>query len=201
MVKKNNSILILKMIFLFLAIINIILSFFISFYSIIISILCILICLFLRKKSKIFYFNIILYFICIVISIIFIIVSPHKKPNDYIGIWNCAYNDNNKFEIQIKINTENKFAWSKYQDEKNNYIIGTYKLKKIETINSNENIKYNKIVLSSDIYVENGKPTSKKFNQELDSAINIVDNQMKVTSKKIKLLKCNRISKENPIID
>lgn len=198
--KKNyqNKI---ALVLIIIAIISIILSFIIYLYIIPICVLGIIISLILIKRSKIFYFIIVIYLLCLVLSIVlFIFIKPSSNHN-IVGTWNCSSYNQKELIIKIKIDNNNKFIWSKYKDNNQNYIIGEYKIKNIDKKDNNKNVYYYNFVLDSNNFIQNGKEKNDQYHKEYDIAINKKEAKMVLASDDNMILKCNKISSENPVIE
>ena len=195
----NNKFKIINLILVIISIICIALSFFIYLYIIPVYIIGIIICYLLRNKSKLFYLNIIIYIICIILAIILFIFKD-KSVNNLVGIWYCKYFDSDKYIVELDVNKDNIFMWSKYNERENNYIIGNYKLKKLDKKDDNKNVYYYNLVLDSDNYIENNIKKDKYY-QKYDIAINIEEEKMILVNKENIKLICDKISSDNPIID
>ena len=152
---------------------------------------------FLRKKTKLYYLNISINIICIILSII-LFIFREKPINNLVGTWYCKYDSS--YIVELNVNSNNNFIWSKYQDKQNNYIIGDYKLKKINKKDDNKNVYYYNLVLDSDNYIENNIKKDKYY-QKYDIAINIEEEKMILVNKENIKLICDKISSDNPIID
>ena len=196
--RKTNK---LELIIFIISIISIILSFFFYLYVIPICILGIIISILFRKKSKLYYLNIILFFICIILSIILQIFFKPKPFNDLVGTWNCKYYNNSSYVVSIKINSKNSFIWSKYNDSNKNYIIGSYKLEKIDKKDEIKSVKYYNFILNGDKYFENGIEQNKEYSNKYEVAINNNENKAILINKENMILKCDKVSTDNPIID
>lgn len=190
----------LAVIMIMIAITSVVIASFIYLYIIPICLFGILISIILRKRSKLFYINIILNIICIILSIIFLIYLKPKPFKDHIGTWYCSYNNQKEYVITLKINNNKEFTWSKYQDDKNNYIIGKYQLKNIDKKNENKIYYYN-LIFDSTKYIEKGKEKNNNYHKEYDIAINIEEEKMVLAPNDNIIIKCDKISSENPVIE
>ena len=190
----------LNIVLTIIALICIFLSFFLYLYIIPICLIGIIVCIIFRKKSKIFYFNILLYIICIVLSIILQLFFKEKSFNDLVGTWNCSYYGKDDYSLKIDINSKDKYIWSKYNDSKKNYIIGTYKLEKINKKDDNKNVKYYKLILNGEKYLEKGREQEKKYNDKYEIAINKEEKKAIFINKNNVVLNCSKTNNNNPII-
>ena len=194
----SNKFKIINLILVIISIICIALSFFIYLYIIPVYIIGMIICYLLRNKSKLFYLNIIIYIICIILAIILFIFKD-KSVNNLVGIWYCKYFDNDKYIVELDVNKDNIFMWSKYNERENNYIIGNYKLKKLDKKDDNKNVYYYNLVLDSDKYIFDNIE-KEKYYKEYDIAINIEEEKMiLVNSEKMKFI-CDKVNSDNPVI-
>lgn len=191
----------LSIIIFIISIITIILSFFLYLYIIPISIIGVIISIFLRKKSKLYYLIISIYLISIILSIILYIFYKPKPLNDIVGSWNCAYYDKLDYIVELKINQEKLFLWSKYSDKKNNYILGTYKLNKLNKKDQDKNVLYYNLILDSNKYIQNNKKLKDNYHEEYEVAINKKEEKIVLINKNKMILKCNKINSNNPIIE
>lgn len=181
-------------------IISFILSFFIYIYVIPICVFGILISIFLRKKSNLYYLFIILFILCIIFSIILQIFFKPKPFNDLVGTWNCSFYDSSNLDINIKINNENKLLWSKYDDIENNYILGKYEIDKIDKVDKVDSVKYYKFTVISEKYIKDGINQDVKYKKIYEIAINNDEEKAVFISDDNNIFKCNKISKDNPVI-
>lgn len=83
------------------------------------------------------------------------------SSNPTVGTWDCkAYNNGNyedlEYIITMNLEKNNKFKWSKYNDEKNNYVIGEYEFTDLHKTNNTGTVNYYSIVLTGDEIVDNG---------------------------------------------
>lgn len=186
---------------LVVCIILFILSFFLYLYVIPICIIVIIICIFFRRKSKINYLFIVLFLIIIIFSIVLELFFKPKQYNDLVGTWTCSYYDSKNIDINIKINNEDQLLWNKYGDELNNYILGKYKLEKLNKEDENTSVKYYKLIITSDEYINNGNKQKKDYKKTYEIAINNYEEKAIFISNDNTILKCNKNSKENPIIE
>lgn len=196
--KKINK---LNFIIFLISIISIILSFFLYLYIIPVCLLGILVSIIFRKNSKLYYLYMILFIICIIISIIMYIFFKPKPFNDLVGTWNCKYYNNSSYVVSIKINSKNSFIWSKYNDSNNNYIIGSYKLEKIDKKDEMKSVKYYNFILNGDKYFENGIEQNKEYSNKYEVAINNNENKAILINKENMILKCDKVSTDNLFID
>ena len=181
-------------------IISFILSFFIYIYVIPICVFGILISIFLRKKSNLYYLFIILFILCIIFSIILQIFFKPKPFNDLVGTWNCSFYDSSNLDINIKINNENKLLWSKYDDIENNYILGKYEIDKIDKVDKVDSVKYYKFTVISEKYIKDGINQDVKYKKIYEIDINNDEEKAVFISDDNNIFKCNKISKDNPVI-
>ena len=184
-----------------LSIINIVIASFIYLYIIPFCIIGILISIIIKKKSKLFYLVITLNIICIILSIIFYIYLKPKPFKEHIGTWYCSYNNEKKYIITLKITDNKHFMWSKYQDDKNNYIIGKYQIEKIDKKDNNNKVYYYNLIFDSTKYIENGQENKNNYHKYYDIAINIDEEKMILASEDNLVLQCNKINNENPVFE
>lgn len=184
-----------------LSIINIVIASFIYLYIIPFCIIGILISIIIKKKSKLFYLVIILNIICIILSIIFYIYLKPKPFKEHIGTWYCSYNNEKKYIITLKITDNKHFMWSKYQDDKKNYIIGKYQIEKIDKKDNNNKVYYYNLILDSTKYIENGQENKNNYHKYYDIAINIAEEKMVLASDDNLVIRCNKINNENPVFE
>ncbi len=135
--------------------------------------------------------------IIIAILLIYFIFFKDRINKEFIGTWNCSYYNNDKFVIKLEINKDNKFTWSK---DDNNYIIGNYKLEKLDKKDSNKYVLYYKLTLNSEKFIENNKDKNKEYNKSYDLAINSEEKKIVMTNKDNMTFNCTKINKENPVI-
>ena len=186
--KKNNKICLILTI---ITLITIILSLFLYLYIIPICILNIIISYLLRKKSKLYYLNIILNIICIILAIL-LFIFREKPLNNLVGTWYCKYYDSDNYIVELNANSNNLFIWSKYNDKLNNNIKGNYKLKKLDKTDNNKNVYYYNLILDSN--------KKEKYHQEYDIAINKKEEKkILVNREKMKFI-CDKINSENQVI-
>ena len=177
-----------------------ILSFFIYIYVIPICVIGIIISIFLRGKSNLYYLFIILFILCIIFSIILQIFFKSKPFNDLVGTWNCSFYDSSNLNVNIKINNEDKLLWSKYDDVENNYILGKYEIEKIDKVDKVASVKYYKFKVISEKYLKDGINQDVKYKKIYEIAINNDEEKAIFISDDNNILKCDKISRDNPVI-
>lgn len=94
-------------------------------------------------------------FILVIVIFVFGILSYNKKYVD--GSYTCYYPNSTKPAISAEFK-DNKFRWSKYNDEKNNSIYGSYRLNAVKI---NNDIHMYKLVLAPNKYETSAKITPK----------------------------------------
>lgn len=129
----------------------------------------------------------------IILVVILFIIFNRKSTNYLIGTWYCKYYDTDNYIVELNIDSKNTFMWSKYQDKENNYIIGRYKISKLDQ--KEENVYYYNLVLDSDNYVENSKKLN-KYHKEYSVARNTLESKMILKGNNLKFI-CDM----NPVIE
>lgn len=130
------------------------------------------------KISKKWNAGLILNIISFVIAIpIFIFYSNvFIKSNPTVGTWNCkAFNNGNNKDLEyvltLKLENNNKFKWYKYNDEKNNYAIGTYEFEDLKKTNNNGTASYYSVKLIGNEFVIDGELQNQVFNSQYEFAM------------------------------
>lgn len=167
-----------------LGIVSLILLFFTKF-SIPLSILGIILGIIAFRENKKYKIGLILNIISLVIRIILSIISifitlsmtisavPYIfeniinfaiSENAPIGTWDCKpfsssdpgnYENINYVSTMI-LDSDSNFEWNKYNDAKDNHVIGTYSIEKLDKTNENNSAYFYRITLKGDEYVDNG---------------------------------------------
>lgn len=96
--------------------------------------------------------------------------------NPTIGTWDCkafnnGYNEDLEYIITMKLEKNNKFKWNKYNDEKNNYVIGEYEFIDLHKTNNNGTASYYSIILTGDEFVNNGILQTEPYKSEYEMGI------------------------------
>ncbi|NLD79131.1 MAG: zinc-ribbon domain-containing protein [Mollicutes bacterium] len=95
--------------------------------------------------------------------------------NPTIGTWDCkAFNngyEDLEYIITMKLEKNNKFKWNKYNDEKNNYVIGEYEFIDLHKTNNNGTASYYSIILTGDEFVDNGILQTEPYKSEYEMGI------------------------------
>lgn len=127
-----------------------------------------------NKKNKVgLILNIISLLIAIPITIYYSYIDDYDYDYNYdynyhyndtqkniIGTWNCKSFDGNgeseDYIVTMILNNENKFQWGKYNDVKDNHVIGTYEFKELYKTNDSNNTNGYSLTLTGDEYVSDG---------------------------------------------
>ena len=96
--------------------------------------------------------------------------------NPTVGTWDCkafnnGYNEDLEYIITMKLEKNNKFKWNKYNDEKNNYVIGEYEFVDLHKTNNNGTASYYSIILTGDEFVNNGVLQTEPYKSEYEMGI------------------------------
>lgn len=150
-----------------------------------------------NNQSKIIIISLIIVSIIIIALVIYFIFFKEKINKEFIGTWNCKYYNEDKLIVKLEMNKDNQFIWSK---DNNNYILGNYKLEKIDKKDSNKNVKYYRLSLNSEKFIEKSKEHNKEYNKTYDLAINKEEKKIVMTNKDNMTFTCTKINNENPVI-
>ena len=71
----------------------------------------------------------------------------------------------------MKLEKNNKFKWNKYNDEKNNYVLGKYEFVDLHKTNNNGTASYYSIILTGDEFVNNGVLQTESYKSEYEMGI------------------------------
>lgn len=165
---------------LVIGIISFVLVFIFQIFTMPLSIVGIVFGVLSLKDNKKYKIGLILNIISLVIAIpIFMLYSnllESKSDKPIIGTWNCkAFNNgNNKnldYIVTMKLNHDGEFKWNKYNDEKNNYVIGTYEFENLHKTNSNGTTSYYSITLTVDKFVNAGILQTQDYKSEYEMGI------------------------------
>lgn len=171
--KKNTISIVLGIVSLVLVFILLVFIWPVSIVGIIFGILAL-------KENKKYKLGLILNIISLVIAIpLFMLYSNiiNSKPsNPTVGTWDCkAFNngDNKNLDyiITMTLNNDNQFKWNKYNDAKNNHVIGTYEFEDLHKTNYGETANYYKIILTGDEFVNNGELQSEVYKSTYEIGI------------------------------
>lgn len=92
--------------------------------------------------------------------------------NKFIGTWDCySYDGSGASEekiVKFGMNKDGSFTWSKYDDQKNNYVNGNYSFETLLKTNASGNTTYYKITLQADDFVVNGIKKNEKYYSEYE---------------------------------
>lgn len=120
--------------------------------------------------------------IIVFIAILAVVISSvSKKESPMYGVWDCkTFSSSSSGNYVATINfMEDKFSWSKYNDQSNNYIYGDYKYSHIEKSNVQNNNEYFRVNFTSTEVVLDGKYSDETFNQEYEMGITKTDSDVK----------------------
>ena len=150
-----------------------------------------------NQSKKIIIISLIIVSIIIISLVIYFIFFKEKINKEFIGTWNCKYYNEDKLIVKLEINKDNQFIWSK---DNYNYILGNYKLEKIDKKDSNKNVKYYRLSLNSEKFIEKNKEQNKEYNKTYDLAINKEEKKIVMTNKDNMTFNCKKINDNNPVI-
>lgn len=98
------------------------------------------------------------------------------NTNPVIGVWNCKSFDgsavSNDYIITMKMNDNGSFIWSKYGDDYNNYVYGSYNYLDLEKTNNSGDYEYYTIELYGEEIVSDGVIQTQEYNSEYEMGIN-----------------------------
>lgn len=131
------------------------------------------------KENKKYKIGLILNIISLVIAIpLFMIYSnilDSKPSNPTVGTWDCKSFDGTgakgEYIVSMTLNNDNQFKWNKYNDAKNNHVIGTYEFKDLHKTNYGKTANYYQIILNGDEFVNNGKLQSEAYKSTYEMGI------------------------------
>lgn len=163
---------------LVIGIVSLILSFIFQIFSIPLSIVGAVFGIISVKDNKV---GLILNIISLVIAITILLAYSNLLgivSNPVLGTWDCKaynssgnYNDDSGYIVTMKLEKNNRFKWNKYNDEKNNYIIGEYELVDLHKTNYSGTASYYSIILTGDEFVNNGVLQTELYKTEYKMGI------------------------------
>lgn len=161
-----------------------------------------------NKKHKIgLILNIISFAIAIPIFMLYSSIFESRPINPTIGTWDCKSfnngdNENLDYIITMKLNNENKFMWNKYNDAKNNHVIGTYEFTDLHKTNNNGSASYYSIKLIGEEYVNDGVLQTESYISEYEMGIaKNTDEAVLMNIYTYNIYYCYRSDKSSPVIE
>lgn len=165
-----------------IGIVSIISVFIIQIFSMPISLVGLILGIIYSKKNKKVCSGLILNAIAFVIAIPILLIygklfGLDQKPVDnVIGTWNCKAFNNGYYEdldyvVTFKVNKDNQFLWSKYNDEQNNYVYGNYEFKDLEKKNNNGTFSYYSLTLNGEEYINNGQLQTEEYKSKYEMGV------------------------------
>lgn len=120
--------------------------------------------------------NIISFVIAVPILLLYYSILNSGPANPTVGTWDCkAFNNGNNehldYVITMKLNNDDEFKWNKYNDEKNNYVIGTYEFEDLHKTNNNGSANYYSIKLTGEEFVNDGVIQTEPYKSEYEMGI------------------------------
>ena len=121
--------------------------------------------------------------------------------NPALGTWDCkafnnGYNDDLEYIVTMKLEENNKFIWSKYNDGKNNYVSGNYEFVDLYKTNPGGTANYYSITLIGDEYVNDGILQTEPYKSEYEMGIiKDADEAVLMNTKTYNIYYCHRNSK------
>ncbi len=143
--------------------------------------------------------------IVLVVAVMFVVPFDSEPSNPAVGTWDCksfysAYeNDDAEFIVTMKLNNDNKFLWSKYGDEVNNHVIGSYTFEDLEKTNNSGEYSYYNIKLTSEEYIVDGELQNEDYISEYEIGISN-DEAILMNVKTYNMYYCYRSSQDSPDI-
>jgi len=99
-----------------------------------------------------------------------------KTIDDIIGTWHCSDSfASTEYISTARFENDMTFAWSKFDDEKNNHIYGEFKFEDLHKKDSNEVYNYYLIKLNGEEYVKDSIIQNEEFKANLEIGIDIND--------------------------
>ena len=130
-----------------------------------------------NKKHKIgLILSIISFVIAIPIFFLYDSILNTQPLNPTVGTWDCkAFNNGDNehldYVITMKLNNNDEFKWNKYNDEENNYIIGTYEFEDLHKTNNNGSANYYSLKLTGEEFVNEGVLQTEAYKSEYEMGI------------------------------
>lgn len=120
--------------------------------------------------------NIISFVIAIPILLLYYSILNSGPANPTVGTWDCkAFNNGDNehldYVITMKLNNDDEFKWNKYNDEKNNYVIGTYEFVDLHKTNNNGSANYYSLKLTGEEFVSDGVVQTEPYKSEYEMGI------------------------------
>lgn len=162
------------------------------------------------KENKKYKIGLILNIISLVLAIpIYMLYSNILKSapiNPAIGTWNCKSFDGTgakgDYIVTMQLNNDNEFIWNKYNDAKNNHVIGTYEFKDLHKTNYGKTTNYYQITLIGDEFVNNGKLQSDAYKSTYEMGIlKDTDEAILMNVNTYNMYYCNRNDKSSSKIE
>lgn len=174
--KKNNNW--KNVVSLIIGIASIVLVFISSIPAIPLSIVGLVFGILARKENKKYKIGLILNIISLIIAIATVILYLNiisTPMNKVVGTWNCkkffSTGESGDYVVTMQLNNKNEFIWNKYNDAKNNHVIGTYEFKDLHKTNYGNTADYYQITLNGEEYVINGETQNEPYKAEYEMGI------------------------------
>lgn len=183
--QNNNGLAIASLI---IGIVSVFLSFFINIFIFPISITGLILGIVNKNKCGQKVAGIILNSLSMVIALIILIASifiigflADFTEEDFVsnpvsGVWNCKSFDgtgeSDEYLITLKLDSNYNFSWSKYEDELDNHVYGTYTYIDENKTNYSGDYSYYMIDLVGEEFVSNGILQDQEYKSQYEMGIN-----------------------------
>lgn len=116
---------------------------------------------------------------CLIVIILVLLLYPNSSKtvsNPAVGVWDCkSFNNGNNahldFIVTMTLEKNNRFKWNKYNDGKDNYVVGNYEFKDLHKTNNSGTANYYSIKLIGDEYVDGGILQNKPYGSTYEMGI------------------------------
>lgn len=133
------------------------------------------------KENKKYKVGLILNIMSLILAVpVFMLYSSILKlspANQVIGTWDCknfsGTDVSSDYIVTIQLNKDKKFMWNKYNDAKNNHVIGTYEFEYLHKTNYSDNVFYYQITLNGTEFVYNGEVQSDDYIAKYEMGLSI----------------------------
>lgn len=127
------------------------------------------------KENKKYKVGLILNIISLILAISMFMFYSNIPINQAIGTWDCKKFDGvgagSDYVVTMQLNNDNEFIWNKYNDAKNNHVIGTYEFEDLHKTNYGKTANYYQITLNGEEYVNNGELQSEAYKSKYEMGI------------------------------
>ena len=129
-----------------------------------------------NKKNKIgLILNIISLILAIPLFIFYSNILESTTVDQAVGTWDCKKFDGagvgSDYVVTMQLNNDNEFIWNKYNDAKNNHVIGTYEFVDLHKTNNDKNINYYQLTLNGEEFVNNGELQNEIYKSKYEMGI------------------------------